>query len=436
MSYDKTLKIGVAGLGTVGAHVCKILIENRDLISKRAGADIVLHAVSSRDKTKDRGFDSEGLVWVDNAVALADIAELDIIIEAIGGEEGIALDLAKASLSNKISFVTANKAMIAHHGAMLVNLAEENGVSLAFEAAVAGGIPILKTLREGLSANQISAVYGILNGTCNYILTEMTQTGRDFEDVLKEAQDLGYAEADPSFDVDGVDAAHKLSILSALAFAGTPDFENVSLKGIRDITALDIDAAQELGYRIKLLGMAKKTERGVEQSVEPCLVPLSEPIATIEGSLNAVYVEGDFVGESLSVGHGAGGGPTASAVVADIIDISRGHVIHPFSMMADTLSPLSIADISQRKGAYYIRLVVLDQPGVIADIAAILRDCDVSLQSVLQHGHNPDQPVTVILTTHPSFEANMQKALHQIHDIEAVVETPYQLRIEDFKTAI
>jgi len=430
MNTSKPLKIGIAGLGTVGAHVFKLIQKNSDLLAKKGERALVVTAVSSRDQSKDRGIDVSDVTWFENALDLASCDEVDVIVETIGGSDGIAFELAKLSLESGKHFVTANKALIALKGDYLLPIAEQNNVSLAFEAAVAGGIPIVKALREGLAGNEIQAVYGILNGTCNYILSQMWETGADFDCILKDAQDLGYAEADPSFDVDGVDAGHKLSILSALAFEGTPNFDAVNIQGIRKIEAVDIAAAEELGYRIKLLGIAKRTAKGVEQSVEPCMVPVIAPIATVEGSLNAVYVEGNFVGQTLYVGHGAGGGPTASAVVADIIDIARSHNINPFGIEFEQLGHLKIADMRERQGDFYLRLNVIDKPGVIADVTAILRDCNVSIRSVLQHGHAPEQPVPVVLTTHNTTEHDIKTALTEIGQLKSIVEEPFLIRIE------
>lgn len=427
------LKIGIAGLGTVGAHVFKILNENKFLIEKRCGRSLKIVAVSSRDRTKDRGIDTSNVAWYEDAMDVAADENVDIVIETIGGSEGVAYELSLATLRAGKQLVTANKALIAHHGAELIRLVENHGGNLAFEAAVAGGVPTIKGIREGLAANEISAVYGILNGTCNYILSEMRETGRDFAEVLEEAQALGYAEADPSFDIDGIDTGHKLSILASLAFEALPKFEAVTISGIREITLLDIVAADELGYRIKLLGITRRTEtEQIEQSVEPCLVPISAPIASIDGSLNAVYVEGDFVGQSLMVGHGAGGGPTASAVVADIIDIARNHDITPLGVRHSDMAKLPVGDLSGRRGRYYLRLMVTDQPGVIADATRILCDCDVSMQSVLQHSEDPGQTVPVIMTTHDAVESSVHKAIEKIAQLDAIQEKPYLMRIESF----
>ena len=426
------LRIGIAGLGTVGASTAKILLEQKGLLAERCGRPLKLVAVSSRNKKKKRGVNLSGVRWETDAVKLATAKDIDVVVEVIGGSDGIARKLVETALKNGKHVVTANKALLAVQGASIFKMAGASQGSLSFEAAVAGGIPIIRGIREGLSANKIRAVYGILNGTCNYILSSMRSTGSDFGDVLKEAQELGYAEADPSFDVDGIDAGHKTSLLAALAFGGAPRFKDVAIKGIRQITALDIEYAEELGYRIKLLGIARNAPHGVEQSVEPCMIPASQPIAAVDGALNAVYVDGDFVGNTLFVGRGAGGGPTASAVVSDIVAIARGHKVDPLGVPAGKLKPFKAADIRERVGSYYLRLIVLDQPGVIASISAILRDCKVSLESVLQRGRDPGQPVPVILTSHETREHDMQDAVRKIAKLRAVVKEPYLMRIETF----
>ena len=323
---SRPLSVGVVGLGTVGGGVLKMLRENADIVTARAGRPIAVTAVSARDRSKDRGFPVTGLRWYEDPVALAGDPGVDVVVELIGGSEGPARALAEAAIAAGKPLVTANKALLAVHGASLARAAEERGVALGFEAAVAGGIPVIKALREGLSGNRISAVAGILNGTCNYILTQMRERGREFADVLADAQKLGYAEADPSFDIDGVDAAHKLAILAALAFGRPVAFDDVHVEGIRRVSAVDIAFASELGYRIKLLGIARQTEAGIETRVHPCMVPQTAPIATVDGVFNAVVAEGDFVGRVMLEGRGAGAGPTASAVVADLIDIARNRV--------------------------------------------------------------------------------------------------------------
>ncbi len=427
------LKIGIAGLGTVGAAVFQLLEDNAGLLGARLQRPVTVTAVSARDKRKNRGIDVSKVKWHDDPVALADDADVDVVVELMGGAQGAAFDLVKKSLAAGKHVVTANKALLAARSGEILDLLKNSKGTLSYEAAAAGGIPVIKTLREGLAANNINAVYGILNGTCNFILSQMRSTGRDFPDVLKEAQDKGYAEADPAFDIDGIDAAHKLSILSGLAFGCAPDPGAVRTQGIREITSEDIAFAGELGYRIKLLGIARRTPRGIEQSVAPCLVPTSIPMAHIDGAENAVCIDGGHAGKILLTGAGAGGNATASAVVADIADIARGCADLPLLGVADP-QKLESADINARTGSYFLRLTVLDEPGVIADVSAILRDCNVSLESILQRGHAPNQPVPVILTSHETLEGDMLAAAAQIGKLKSSVEPPHLMRIETFES--
>jgi homoserine dehydrogenase len=408
----------------------RLLQEHRALLAQRCMRPIEIGAVSARDRTRDRGIDLAGLRWSNDALALARDPAIDVVVELIGGADGIARQVVEAAIAARKHVVTANKALLAHHGTALASAAEAAGVTLAYEAAVAGGIPIIKALREGLAANGVERIYGILNGTCNYILTTMRRTGREFADVLAEAQTLGYAEADPSFDVDGVDAAHKLAILTAVAFGCEVDFAGVHVEGIRNVSAMDIAYAEELGYRIKLLGSARPTEHGIEQRVHPCMVPIGTPIAHVEGVFNAVVTEGDFVGQNVAVGRGAGAGPTASAVVADLMDIARGRTLPTFSVPAAQLKRLPPSPMERHRGAYYVRLMVVDRPGVIADVTAALRDEQVSLESMLQRGRAPDAAVPVVLTTHETEEASMRRALARIAVLDTVREPPHLIRIE------
>ncbi|MHA1151851.1 MAG: homoserine dehydrogenase, partial [Alphaproteobacteria bacterium] len=389
------LKIAVAGLGTVGAETVRLVRQQGALIAARCGRPMEIAAVSARDRNKARPIDVSDLAWFDDPSAMAAAPGIDAVVELIGGSDGIAKATVEAAIGAGRHVVTANKALIAHHGGDLGRAAEAAGVALAYEAAVAGGIPIVKALREGLAANRIDRVYGVLNGTCNYILTTMRETGRDFDAVLAEAQELGYAEADPGFDVDGVDTAHKLAILTALAFGCEIDFAGVHVEGIREISSLDIAHAEELGYRIKLLGIAARREGGVEQRVHPCMVAESSPIAAVEGVFNGIVAEGDFVGTFMAEGAGAGAGPTASAVVADLMDIARGAVPPTFGVPAPELERLATLPIERHLGSHYIRLMVLDRPGVIADIAAALRDEQISVEAMLQRGRAPDEMVPV-----------------------------------------
>ena len=425
------LKIAVAGLGTVGAGTVQLLQRNADLLEGRSGRRLVVAAVAARDKRRDRGIDLSAVRWYGDAVAMTADPEIDVVVELIGGSDGVARDVVAGALAHGKHVVSANKALLAHHGGELARLAEERRVAPLFEAAVAGGIPILKALREGLAANQVQRIYGILNGTCNYILTTMRESGREFQEVLAEAQKLGYAEADPSFDIDGTDAAHKLALLAAVAFGNAVDFKGVHVEGIRHISALDIQFADELGYRIKLLGLARLTDHGIEQRVHACMVPRATPIAHVEGVYNAVVVEGDFVGRVVLEGRGAGAEPTASAVVADLLDIAVGRWSPSFAVPAATLQARPSSPISRHYGASYVRLMVLDRPGVIADIAAALRDEQVSMEQMIQRGRAPGEAVPVVLTTHETEEAAMRRALDRIARLNTVLEPPRMIRVEN-----
>jgi len=426
------LRVAIAGLGTVGVGTVTLLGRQQGLIEQRAGRPIIVTAVSSRDRAKDRGIDLSGLAWFDDAAEMAASVEADVVVELIGGSEGIARATAEAAINHGRHLVTANKALLAIHGAELAAAAEAASLALGFEAAVAGGIPIIKSVREGLAANRLSQVTGILNGTCNYILTAMRESGRDFAEVLAEAQALGYAEVDPSFDVDGIDTAHKLAILTSLAFGTRVAFDKLHIEGIRHVSALDIRFAEELGYRIKLLGIARRTEAGIEQRVHPCMVPIGSSIGRVDGVFNAVVAEGDFIGRCLFEGRGAGAGPTASAVAADLIDIAAGRFGPPFGIKTASLADLVPVPMSEHRGAYYVRLMVLDHPGVFADIATALRDEDVSMEAVLQHGRAPGETVPVVMTMHNTKESSMIRALERIQTLAAVVEPPRLIRIENF----
>lgn len=424
------MKIGVAGLGTVGGGLCRLIEANGPLLAERCGRQLLVSAVSARDRRKDRGLRLEGARWFEDPVALASDPELDVVVELIGGAEGVARDVVVAALSAGKHVVTANKALLAHHGTELARLAEEKGGSLAFEAAVAGGIPAIKTLREGLAGNRIERVHGILNGTCNYILSTMRESGREFGEVLVEAQKLGYAEADPSFDVDGVDAAHKLAIITALVFGCEVDFDAIHVEGIRRISAIDIAFADELGFRIKLLGIAQPRDGGIEQRVHPCMVPHGTPLASVEGVFNAVHAEGDFVGRIMIEGAGAGERPTASAVAADLMDLARGNAPPTFGLPAAKLAQLPTLSMDEHRGAYYLRLLVVDRPGVIADVAAALRDEEISVEAMLQRGRAPGEAVPVVIVTHETGEAQMRQALSRIEALESCLEPPRLIRIE------
>jgi homoserine dehydrogenase len=425
------LRLGIAGLGIVGAGTLRLLAGNADLLERRCGRRLVVAAVSARDRRRDRGVDLAGMRWVADPVEMAAQPDIDVVVELIGGADGPARAVVETAIARGKHVVTANKALMAQYGGALARRAEENGVALGFEAAVAGGIPVIKVLREGLAANRITRIYGILNGTSNYVLTTMRETGSDFAEVVAEAQKLGYAEADPSFDIDGVDAAHKLAILTSLAFGSEPDLAGIHIEGIRHVSALDIDFAAELGYRIKLLGLARLTEEGIEQRVHPCMVPRSTPIAHVEGVFNAVVAEGDFAGRLMLEGRGAGAEPTASSVVADLLDIAAGRRTPTFALAAAHVAKFPAAPMARHRGAYYVRLMVLDRPGVIADITAALRDEAVSLESMIQRGRAPGEAVPVVLTTHITEEAAMRRALDRISGLETVIEPPRLIRIED-----
>ncbi len=422
------LKIAIAGLGTVGAGVIRLLNENKAEIEAHTTRAIEIIAVSAQNKNKDRGVDVSGIQWFENPLDLVD-TNADVVIELMGGEGDPAHTLIRKSLESGKAVVTANKALLASHGFELAKISETHHAPLMFEAAIAGGIPIVKALREGLAANKITKLYGILNGTCNYILSTMEDTGRDFDDVLREAQAKGYAEADPTLDVEGGDTAHKLSLLTALAFGIEPDLKATGVSGIRMITAQDIQSADELGYRIKLLGQADIDAQGrIIQVVEPCLIPKTASLANVHGVLNAVYTEGNHVGQSFIEGRGAGAGPTASAVVADIIDLARNNTTAPFGRSVQKLQKAQMLNPEEKTGEFYIRLDVLDQPGVIADVAAVLRDYKISIESLIQRGRDPDQPVTVVLTTHEAKRKNINEAAKVIEKLASVSKAPVILQ--------
>ncbi len=430
------LRIALAGLGTVGAGVIRLLEANGALIAARAGRPIEVVAVCARDRGKNRGIDLSPFAWEDDMTALAARDDVDAVVELVGGSDGPALALARNALGGGKQFVTANKAMIAHHGMELAALAEEKGVALKYEAAVAGGIPVIKGLAEGAAANRIERIYGILNGTCNYILSQMESTGADFGDVLKDAQELGYAESDPTFDIEGVDAAHKLAILSAIAFGTSVDFVAIDVSGITRISAADIAQADALGHVIRLVGIADVQDEGGEaclfQRVQPVLVAKHHPLAAVDGPTNAIVAEGNFVGRLLFEGAGAGDGPTASAVVADLIDIARGNVTPPFSLPVSALSQTAPANPGQRVNRAYIRFSVADRPGVLAEITAAMRDAGVSIESMIQHGHPDDnghEPVLVVMVTHDCAESAISAAIAMLEGSPALTEAPLVMRL-------
>jgi len=438
---SEPLKLGVAGLGTVGAGLLQLLHTHKERLSQAAGRPFELAAVSARSRSKSRGVDLSDVRWCDDPVEMAADPGIHVFVELIGGDDGIARKAVETALAAKKHVVTANKALLARHGTELARLAEKSGVALNFEAAVAGGIPIIKTLRESLVGNEIRRVYGILNGTCNYILSKMQAEKLAFSDVLREAQVKGYAEADPTFDIGGFDAAHKLTLLTSLAFGTRVAFEQVDIEGIQSITAADIEAAEDLGYRIKLLGVAQRTDSGIEQRVHPAMVPQHSAIAEVNGVTNCVAVEGDFVGDLLLIGPGAGARATASAVMSDLIDIARGLILPPFITRTSKLSPFKKAKIDRHQGAYYIRLSVYDRVGVMAGIARRMADRKVSLEQIVQRRPRlalpgidarlaPGVATPLILITHETTEVAIREALHAIEGDGHVHEKPQMIRIE------
>ncbi len=434
---SEALRVGIAGLGTVGASVLKILRDKGEMLTRQCGKEIIVSAVSARDKKRDRGVDLSSVSWFEDPISLAKSNEIDVFIELIGGDEGPARAAVEAALKSGRHVVTANKALLAKHGVYLAKIAEEKGVLLNFEAAVAGGIPVIKALRESLTGNTVSRVYGIMNGTCNYILTRMWDEGISFEDCLADAQRLGYAEADPTFDIEGNDTAHKLALLTSLAFGTQIAADDIYLEGISNISLADIKAADELGYRIKLLGVALKTESGIEQRVHPTMVPVESVIAQVHGVTNAVAIETDLLGELLLSGPGAGGAATASAVIGDLADIAKsrpGFQHGPvFGTPAKALAPYKRAKMRAHEGGYFIRLTVHDRAGVFAAIAKRMADNDISLESIVQRQSAAGQAgetKTVILVTHETTEAAVKKALDGIVKDGHATDKPQMIRIE------
>ena len=432
----EVLRVGIAGVGTVGASVVRLLAQQDAALTARTGRKIVVTGISARDAGKDRGFDAAAMTFFDDPVQLAASADIDLYVELIGGDEGPARISVETALKSGKGVVTANKALLAKHGLALAALAEEKRVPLAYEASVAGGIPIVKTLREGLAGNSIERVYGILNGTCNYILSNMETEGLPFEVCLKEAQRLGYAEADPTFDIGGFDTAHKLAILATLAFGTEIDADAISIEGIENVTLADLKAADELGYRIKLLGVAQRTPHGVEQRVHPTMVRKESAIAQVMGVTNAVTIDADAVHELTLVGPGAGGAATASAVVADIADIARGVRSRPLGLPCAALGKAQRMEMQRHEGGYYIRLSVYDKPGAFAGIAARMAERNISLESIVQRGRNAKDgkkaggPVPVVLITYATTEKLVREALDAIVADGYVAERPQSIRIE------
>jgi homoserine dehydrogenase len=425
---NQPLRLGIAGLGTVGAGVVKIIQSKSELLRMRTGRDIEIVAVSAKSAGKDRGVDLSAYRWHDDPVSLAQSDDIDVFVELVGGDEGPAKDAIEAALKSGKDVVTANKAMLAVHGQALAQAAEDKDRLIRFEAAVAGGIPVVKALTEGLAGNQITRIMGVMNGTCNYILTQMQATGRGYEALFEECAELGFLEADPNLDVGGIDAGHKLALLAAIAFGTQVDFAAVELEGISAISIEDIRQAADMGYRIKLLGVAQMTARGLEQRMSPCLVPADSPLGQLEGGTNMTVLEGDEVGQIVLRGAGAGAGPTASAVLSDIIDIARGTRISTFGQPAETLSP-AIKTASVTEAPYYLRMQLTDQPGALAKIATVLGEHDVSINRMRQYGHDA-ATAPVLIVTHDTLRATLDKALQNLPHTGVLEGTPIAIRIE------
>ncbi|MFT6773051.1 MAG: homoserine dehydrogenase [Paracoccaceae bacterium] len=423
------LRLGIAGLGTVGGGVVAIVQQHGALLAARAGRRIEIVAVSARNRNRERGADLSSYAWEDDPVALSRRDDVDVLIEVMGGEDGPAKAAVETAIATGKHVVTANKAMMAMHGQAMAEAAEAAGVALRYEAGVAGGIPIIKALGEGLAANVITRVMGVMNGTCNYILTEMQKTGADYADVLEDAQRLGYAESDPTFDVGGIDAAHKLALLASLAFGTQIDFQGVVIEGIDRITLADIQHAADMGFRIKLLGVAQMTDQGLEQRMQPCLVPAHTPLGQLDGVTNAVVVEGDHVGQIFLQGPGAGAGPTASAIMADVIDIARGLIGPAMGLPAVQLADAPRAgDVSA--AAFYLRLSLKDKPGVLAKVAAALGEEGVSIHQMRQYDHD-GEAAPLLIVTHSATRSSIDGAMGRIGAMEDSLATPIALRIEN-----
>lgn len=427
------LNVGLAGLGTVGSGVIRLMEENAALIARRAGREIKIVSITARDRSKDRGVDLSPYRWVEDMGQLAAADDVDVVVELVGGSDGPALTLARETLSNGRALVTANKAMIAHHGFELAALAESKQAALKFEAAVAGGVPVIQGLRDGAAANRIDRVYGILNGTCNFILSSMERDGLDFAHVLADAQAKGFAEADPSFDIDGVDAAHKLSILASLSFGTVIDFGGVEARGVRKILAADIAQAKTLGYRIRLIGLAEidgdNGSSTIFQRVEPCLVPLSHPLAHVTGATNAIVAEGNFSGRLLFQGAGAGDKPTASAVVADLVDIARKEIGPAFSMPSAKLEKLPRAASAHRISKTYLRMLVADRVGVLAEITAAMRDAGLSIESFIQTEASDDGSALIAMVTHAGPEQATNDTINTLASSDSLLGEPMVMHI-------
>jgi homoserine dehydrogenase len=425
---ENPLRLGIAGLGTVGAGVVKIVRRRADLLGARAGRPIAISAISARNRDKDRGVPLTGYAWEDDPVALATRDDVDVFVEVMGGSDGPAKAATEAALAAGKDVVTANKALLAHHGQALAEAAEATGAVLRFEAAVAGGIPVVKALTEGLAGNEIARVMGVMNGTCNYILTRMEDAGLSYEEAFAEADGLGYLEEDPELDVGGIDAAHKLSLLASIAFGTQVDFHAVERAGIGNITIEDIRQAADMGFRIKLLGVARMTGRGLEQSMEPCLVPAASPLGQLSGGTNMVVIEGDQVGQVVLRGAGAGEGPTASAVLGDVVDIARGFRVSTFGQPAARLAVAQPARVAT-PAPYYLRMALIDKPGALAKVATVLGEAGVSIDRMRQYDHSAET-APVLIVTHRTTRAALDAALDAMAGTGVVEGEPVALRIE------
>ena len=423
------LRLGIAGLGTVGTGVVKIIRSKAALLATRTGTNISITAVSARDKAKDRGVNLSGYAWEDDPVALAQRSDVDVFVELMGGTDGPAKAATEAAIAAGKDVVTANKAMLAIHGQSLAQLAEEAGRLIRFEAAVAGGIPVIKALTEGLAGNEITRVIGVMNGSCNYILTRMENAGLSYEEVFAEADGLGYLEADPQLDVGGIDAAHKLAILSSIAFGTQVDFDGIELEGIERVSIEDIRHAADMGFKIKLLGVAQKTGRGLEQRMMPCLVPDTSALGQLDGGTNMVVLEGDEVGQVMLRGAGAGMGPTASAVLSDVCDIARGVRLPTFGQPAAQLLKSTPAR-SVLPAPYYLRMQLMDKPGALAKVATVLGNAGVSIDRMRQYGHS-EHTAPVLIVTHKTTRTALDEALAAMQGTDVLASTPVALRIEN-----
>ena len=423
------LRLGLAGLGTVGIGVVKIVQAEADLIAARTGRRVVITAVSARDRSKNRDADLSGYAWEADPVALARRDDIDVFVEVMGGHDGPAKASTEAAIAAGKDVVTANKALLAHHGQALAEAAEAAGRVIRFEAAVAGGIPVIKVLTEGLAGNRIKRVMGVMNGTCNYILTRMQSAGLPYDQVFEEARQLGYLEADPNLDVGGIDAGHKLSLLAAIAFGSRVSFDQVELEGIGSVSIDDIRLAEDMGYRIKLLGVAQMTGRGLEQRMTPCLVPIASPLGQLQGGTNMVVLEGDSVGQIVMRGAGAGMGPTASAVMGDVIDLARGLRIATFGIPASALVEAQPARAAT-PAPYYLRMTLLDKPGALAKIATCLGDAGVSIDQMRQYGHEGTH-APVLIVTHKAAPDDVTHALTRFAATGVLVGDPVAIRIEE-----